>query len=87
MAAGEALVATADDLAQSTTGNNNVSFENYAADSAQAFQSNPINNQRCPRGNIITITNGLLQQIAAGRHDLDTANLVAQIAEQQVATH
>ncbi|KAI1559280.1 hypothetical protein PtrEW4_011815 [Pyrenophora tritici-repentis] len=87
IAVGQALVGQADDLAQWIIGNNNASFDNDPADFIQALHSSPTSNLSSVLGNIIAITNGLIQQIAAGQHDLDTANLAAQTAEQQVATY
>ncbi|EDU47297.1 predicted protein [Pyrenophora tritici-repentis Pt-1C-BFP] len=87
IAVGQALVGQADDLAQWIIGNNNASFDNDPADFIQALHSSPTSNLSGVLGNIIAITNGLIQQIAAGQHDLDTANLAAQTAEQQVATY
>ncbi|KAI1508131.1 hypothetical protein KJE20_03456 [Pyrenophora tritici-repentis] len=59
-------------------GNNNASFNNDPADFIQALHSSPTSNLSSVLGNIIAITNGLIQQIAAGQHNLDTANLAAQ---------
>ncbi|KAI0568534.1 hypothetical protein Alg215_12129, partial [Pyrenophora tritici-repentis] len=61
--------------------NNNASFNNDPADFIQALHSSPTSNLSSVLGNIIAITNGLIQQIAAGQHNLDTANLAAQTAE------
>ncbi|KAI1666438.1 hypothetical protein L13192_10122 [Pyrenophora tritici-repentis] len=85
IAVGQALVGQADDLAQWIIGNNNASFNNDPADFIQALHSSPTSNLSGVLGNIIAITNGLIQQIAAGQHDLDTANLAAQTAEQQLS--